>query len=895
MTGRPSRPGAVHAGVDRWPAPLTNQPAPSKSAVFNVACRVLSGTGPNFHHANLQEPLIISDPAVKLGRPVIAGTRVTVDEVLDQLAGGATVDAVVEGHRGLTAAGVLAALKFAAEAVREDSPIREKSPLDLHGAHVVNLPDATNGAGQPAIAVRTFAPEATSVAVERLPAPPPAGRAWLPALEPGAAKEPAPAEPPPPVLHPMERIHPAGVFEALFPGETEPFHYRLEVTGSAGVAVATASPYGLPASLTESDLPAFVDPGSGGELPVDFAPEANRLYRKLGAHVVEHAGLRGVAFAVWAPNAKNVGVIGDFNQWNSLSHPMRRVGVTGVWELFVPGLREGGLYKYRIMPPADGQPLDKADPYAFAAELRPRTASVVCNLDGYRWRDAVWMAARKERQALDRPIAIYEVHFGSWRRAPTADGQGGSRWLTYRELADQLVPYVKEMGYTHIEPMPVAEHPFDGSWGYQVAGFFAVTSRFGTPDDFRYFVDAAHQAGLGVIMDWVPGHFPKDAHGLSRFDGTHLYEHPDPRRSENLEWGTSSFNLERAEVCAFLLSNALFWLEQFHIDGFRVDAVSSMIYLDYSRQHWLPNALGGRENLEAATFLRRLNALVHREYPGVLMVAEESTAWPRVTASDNPDSLGFDLKWNLGWMHDTLDYAQKDPFYRRHHHDELTFSLVYAFNENFLLPFSHDEVVHGKRSMLAKMPGDTWQQFANLRLLYGYMYAHPGKKLHFMGSEFGPRVEWNFDAELDWSLLDQEPHRRLRVFVKELNRHYVAQPALHEVDFGWAGFQWLDCRDAERSIVSFIRRGRESGSFLVVVANFTPVPREGYRLGVPAAGDYFELLNSDAAAFGGSGVRNAGPIAAAALTAAGQAHSIVVTLPPLALVIFAPAAVDGAR
>jgi 1,4-alpha-glucan branching enzyme len=839
---------------------------------------------PNFKNVHLQEQPIISDPAVKLGRPVIAGTRVTVDEVLDQLAGGATVEEVVASHRGVTAAGVRAALQFAADAVRSDSPIGEQSPLDLHGAHVVTIRGAANGAPQKALAIRTYAPDATGVSVQRLPVPPPVGRAWIPALDPAARESAALAESLP-TLYPMERIHPAGVFEALFPGETESFAYRLEVTSSGGETSLDDSPYGVPPHLTGRDLPEFGGSSPGGSQVGETARPACRLYEKLGAHVVEHAGLRGVAFAVWAPNAKSVSVIGDFNRWNALYHPLRPVGDSGVWELFVPGLHEAALYKYRITSKQDGRQFDKADPYAFAAELRPQTASAVWNLDGYQWHDAPWMAERKKRQALDAPIAIYEVHLGSWRRAPTAEG--ASRWLTYRELAEQLVPYVKEMGYTHIEPMPVAEHPFDGSWGYQVAGFFAVTSRFGTPDDFRYFVDSAHRAGLGVIMDWVPGHFPKDAHGLALFDGTHLYEHADPRRSENLEWGTSPFNLERAEVCAFLLSNALFWLECYHIDGFRVDAVSSMIYLDYSRQHWLPNQFGGRENLEAATFLRRLNELVHREYPGVLMVAEESTAWPRVTTSDNPDSLGFDLKWNLGWMHDTIDYAQKDPLFRRHHHDGLTFSLVYAFNENFLLPFSHDEVVHGKRSMLSKMPGDPWQQFANLRLLYGYMYAHPGKKLHFMGSEFGPRQEWNHDAALDWTLLEREPHRRLQSYVKDLNRLYAARPALHEVDFGWEGFQWLDCSDAAQSIISFIRRGRDRGEFLVVVANFTPVPRRGYQLGVPVAGAYAEVLNSDAEIYGGSGVCNVGAMPAEPLTANGQAHSIVVTLPPLGIVIFA--------
>jgi 1,4-alpha-glucan branching enzyme len=887
-----SRIGRVSGGV------VDNPTRAVEIGVPDVACRVPSDAAPpTLKIVPLQEQSIISDPAVKLGRPVIEGTRVTVDEVLDQLAGGASIEEVVASHHGVTTAGVLAVLQFAAHAVREDSPIGEQSPLDLHGARVVTIPGGANGEPQTAIVIRTFAPGASGVSVQRLPAPPPKGRAWIPALAPAVAEDGAPAElTPAPKLHPMERVHPAGVFEGLFPGETELFAYRLVVTNGDGETKSVDSSYGLPPFLTERDLPEFTTSSRGDDGSTKSVDHGCRLYEKLGAHLVEHAGVRGVAFAVWAPNAKNVSVIGDFNGWNGLFHPMRPIGAAGVWELFVPGLGGGELYKYRITSQQDARPVDKADPYAFAAELRPRTASAVWKLDGYQWHDAEWMAGRKQRQAPDAPIAIYEVHLGSWRRAPAAEGGGGPRWLTYRELAEQLVPYVKEMGYTHIEPMPVAEHPFDGSWGYQVAGFFAVTSRFGTPDDFRFFVDRAHAAGLGVIMDWVPGHFPKDAHGLWRFDGTPLFEHADPRRSENMEWGTASFNLDRAEVGAFLRSNALLWLECYHIDGFRVDAVSSMIYLDYSRQHWLPNQFGGRENLEAATFLRGLNELVHREFPGVLMVAEESTAWPRVTTSDNPDSLGFDLKWNLGWMHDTIGYAQKDPVFRRHHHGELTFSLIYAFNENFLLPFSHDEVVHGKRSMLAKMPGDPWQQFANLRLLYGYMYAHPGKKLHFMGSEFAPLKEWNEDAELDWTLLERTPHRQLQDYVKDLNRLYVAQPALHEVDFGWEGFQWLDCNDAARSIVSFIRRGRDRGEFLVVVANFTPVPREGYQLGVPLPGAYAELLNSDAEIYGGSGVRNAGPVVTEPLTAGGQAHSIVVTLPPLGIVIFAwePAPVDVA-
>jgi 1,4-alpha-glucan branching enzyme len=855
----------------------------------NLACRVLStlhAVSTNDPRSILQEKLIISDPSIKLGRPVIAGTRIAVDEILDRLADGATVDAVVASHPGLAVAGVRGALRFAADAVRGEAPLHERPPLELHGPHRVTIPGGDSGETQPAIAVRAYLPDAAGVSVRRLPAPPPAGRAWLPTLDPDVADPAAPAAPVP-TLHPMERVHPDGVFEAMFPGESEPFYYQLAITSNDGETRVTETPYGLPPFLDAAQLPVFATAGAGGDGATEPARHPCRLHEKLGAHLVGLAGRPGVAFAVWAPGASSVSVVGDFNGWSALHHPMRPVGASGVWELFVPGVGAGAVYKYRISPREGGPAFDKADPYAFAAELRPNTASIVWNLDNYVWHDGAWLESRARRQAPDAPLAVYEVHLGSWRRVPAGEGDGAARWLTYRELADELVPYVKEMGYTHIEPMPLAEHPFDGSWGYQITGFFAVTSRYGPPDDFRYFVDQAHAAGLGVILDWVPGHFPKDAHGLARFDGTPLYEHADPRRSENLEWGTVSFNLERPEVGAFLLSNAVFWLEQYHIDGLRVDAVSSMIYLDYSRQHWVPNELGGRENLEAAAFLQRLNALVHGEHPGVLMIAEESTAWPRVTGREIADSLGFDLKWNLGWMHDTLGYAQKDPVYRRHHHNDLTFSLLYAFNENFLLPFSHDEVVHGKRSLLAKMPGDEWQRFANLRTIYGYMYAHPGKKLHFMGSEFGPRQEWNENAELEWTLLAHAPHRQLQAYVKELNRLYRAHPALHEVDFSWEGFQWIDCDDAERSVISFVRRSRHAVESVVVVANFTPVPRAEYRLGVPAPGNYAELLNSDAAAFGGSDVRNAGPLPAEPAPANGQPRSIVVTLPPLGIAVFA--------
>jgi 1,4-alpha-glucan branching enzyme len=693
------------------------------------------------------------------------------------------------------------------------------------------------------------------------------------------------------------------VYEALFPADEGPSSYQFAVTLSEGLTVLTDDPYGIPAYTTQESvfremcpLPETEAGPSPAKDPAGI-PEAataemrhpGRLYSVLGAHPVVHAGLAGVSFAVWAPNAAGVSVIGGFNQWNGLCHPMRPVGSTGVWELFVPGIAAGELYKYRVKSRADGRWVDKADPFAFAAEVRPRTASIVWDLGRYAWNDADWLAARERRQALDQPIAIYEVHLGSWRRRNAGEGPGD--WLTYRELADTLIPYVRDMGYTHVEPMPVAEHPYDGSWGYQITGYFAPTSRYGDPDDFRYFVDKAHGAGLGVILDWVPGHFPKDEHGLSLFDGTHLFEHSDSRRRENLEWGTSSFNLEREEVRNFLLSNAAFWLREYHIDGLRADAVSAMVYLDYSRQHWMPNRFGGRENLEATAFLKSFNELVHREFPGVLAIAEESTAWPHVTARGKEDSLGFDLKWNLGWMHDTIGYLQKDPVHRRFHHDNLTFSLLYAFSENFLLPFSHDEVVHGKCSMLSKMPGDDWQKFANLRALYGYMYGHPGKKLQFMGAEFGQWTEWSEKRQLDWGLLEFDRHRHLQAFVRDLNRLYTSRRALHEKDFGWEGFQWIRCNDADQSVVSFIRRGAKPDDFVAVVANFTPVPRRGHRLGLPAPGSYREALNSDAARYGGSGVHNPECFATEPIPVDGLPVSAVVTLPPLSILFIEPVGV----
>jgi 1,4-alpha-glucan branching enzyme len=721
------------------------------------------------------------------------------------------------------------------------------APFDVLGIHSVTAE------GKPALAVRAWQPQAQAVSVKR-----------------GAD------------LIPMERVHPEGFFEAVFPGEAEFFRYQLSIAlpggtdDPAGRLYVIEDPYRFPPVLTEFDLHLFAE-------GTHF-----QLYDKLGAHPIVHDGVPGVAFAVWAPNALRVSVGGDFNQWDGRRHPMRPRGATGLWELFVPGLAQGDLYKYEIKTRYKGYMVTKADPYAFFSELRPRTGSVVWDLSRYEWRDGEWMENRKAHQNLQSPMAIYEVHPGSWKRAED------DRFLTYRELAEQLVPYVKEMGYTHIELLPISEHPFDGSWGYQTMGYYAPTSRFGTPDDFRYFVDAAHQAGLGVIVDWVPAHFPKDEAGLGFFDGTHLYEHADPRKGEHQDWGTFIFNFGRNEVVAFLLSNALFWLDKYHIDGLRVDAVASMLYLDYSRQpgEWVPNEFGGRENLEAVRFVRRFNELVHVKFPDVLTFAEESTAWPMVSRPTYLGGLGFDMKWNMGWMHDILEYIQKDPIYRRFHHNSLTFSLMYAFSENFVLPFSHDEVVHLKKAMLAKMPGDYWQQFANLRALYGYMYGHPGKKLLFMGDEFGQWNEWSEAQQLDWMLLGFDPHRQLQQYVKDLNRLYASQPALHEVDFSWEGFQWIDLHDVDQSAVSFIRRadpkGRNPDDFVVVVANFTPVPRGGYRVGVPAPGFYRELLNSDSAHYGGSNLGNAGGLPADDISWQGQPYSVLLTLPPLAVVFLKP-------
>jgi 1,4-alpha-glucan branching enzyme len=619
--------------------------------------------------------------------------------------------------------------------------------------------------------------------------------------------------------------------------------------------------------LTNVDLYLF---GEGTQL---------RAQDKLGAHRMRIAGVDGVHFAVWAPNAEGVSVVGDFNGWNAGAHAMRGLDSSGVWEVFVPGAGDGERYKFEIRAKS-GEILQKSDPYGVAFEVPPLSASIVWDLSRHQWRDREWMSSRATRGGwLDRPMAVYEVHLGSWARVPEEE----NRFLTYRELALRLVPYVKDLGFTHIELLPVMEHPFSGSWGYQVLGFFAPTSRFGPPEDFKFFVDACHQAGLGVILDWVPGHFPKDEHGLARFDGTSLYEHEDPRQGEHQDWGTLIFNYSRHEVRNFLLSNALFWLSEYHIDGLRVDAVASMLYLDYSRRdgEWIPNRYGGRENLDAIAFLQQLNSLTHGEHPGTITAAEESTAWPGVSRPVHLGGLGFTYKWNMGWMHDILEYVHEDPVHRRWHHHRVTFSALYMHTENFILPFSHDEVVHGKGSLLDKIPGDVWQKYATLRTLLGYMYGHPGKKLLFMGSEFGSWREWNHDESLAWHLLDDAPHAALRRYVQDLNWLYGAEAALHQVDFEGAGFRWIDCNDSENSVVSIVRYARDRRDFVVMVFNFTPVPRGEYRIGVPEAGFYAELLNSDSAEYGGGNVGNLGGLTTEPVAAHGFEQSIRLTVPPL--------------
>ena len=608
-----------------------------------------------------------------------------------------------------------------------------------------------------------------------------------------------------------------------------------------------------------------------------------QLYDKLGAHVVNHEGVSGTQFAVWAPNAAQVFVMGDFNGWNKHSDPLYPNGQSGIWEGFFPGIGNGTLYKYHIVSRFNDYRVDKTDPFSIFNEIPPKTASIVWNLD-YQWGDQEWMTSRRQRNALDKPMAIYEMHIGSWRRV----AEQSNRSLSYRELAPLLADYLERLGYTHVEFLPIMDHPFFGSWGYQITGYFAPSGNYGTPQDLMYLVDTLHQRGIGVILDWVPSHFPADEHGLAFFDGTHLYEHADPRQGYHPEWKSYIFNYGRKEIQSFLISNALFWLHYYHIDGLRVDAVASMLYLDYARKQgeWIPNQYGGRENIEAIGFLRRLNEEVYKNHSDVQTIAEESTSWPMVSRPNYVGGLGFGLKWDMGWMHDTLEYMSQDPIYRRYHHNRLTFRMIYAFHENFVLPLSHDEVVYGKRSLIGKMPGDDWQKFANLRALFGYMYAQPGKKLLFMGGEFGQWREWVHDGSLDWDLLGYPLHAGLQRWVQDLNRLYRSEPALHEMDCDPAGFEWIDCDDADSSTVTLIRKGKSSSTIILVACNFTPVPRYSYRLGSPRSGSWQEILNSDAGEYGGSNMGNLGGVETVPVPLHGRPYSLTITLPPLSVSFF---------
>lgn len=604
-----------------------------------------------------------------------------------------------------------------------------------------------------------------------------------------------------------------------------------------------------------------------------------RSYQMLGSHLVNFQGENGVSFAVWAPHAKSVSVVGDFNHWDGTVHVMSKCGSSGIWQIFISGMTEHTVYKYQITT-AYGKIILKADPYAFCAELRPNTASKVYSLENYAWNDAAWLEQRKHYNSYQAPMLTYEVHLGSWRRG--ANGE----FLSYKEMAEQLVSYVKEMNYTHIEIMPICEHPFDGSWGYQATGYFAVTSRYGEPKDFMYLVDLCHQNNIGVILDWVPGHFCRDDHGLRKFDGQPLYESPDPMLAENDEWGTTNFDYSRYEVKSFLISNAMFWLDVYHIDGLRIDAVANMLYLDYGKEdgQWKPNKHGGNGNLAAMDFLRHLNHVVFENHPNALMIAEESTSWPLMTKPVYIGGMGFNYKWNMGWMNDILKYMEFDAIYRKWNHNLITFSLMYAFSENYVLPLSHDEVVHGKKSLVEKMPGDYWQKFANLRAFYGYWMAHPGKKLLFMGSEFAQFIEWKYYDSLDWHLLEYPLHKKMHDFVKNLNAFYVEQKSLWEIDCDWKGFEWIDCHDYSKSVISFIRKTKKMQDFVIVVCNFTPEVHYGYRIGVPQSGKYLEVLNSDATEFGGSGVSNIQELNTEPISWHNQENSLVLTLPPLSTI-----------
>ena len=718
---------------------------------------------------------------------------------------------------------------------------RHENPFEILGPHEVNR------GGRRALAIRAFLPSAK--------------QAWVV----HSAHN---------IRSTMRRIHPAGVYEALCPAlDGQDLHgYQLRVADQHGETTTMHDPYSFAPLLTDYDLYLL---GEGTHW---------HAYERLGAQPRTIGDVTGVNFAVWAPNSPGVSVVGDFNDWDGRRHPMRKHIPSGVWELFVPDLHPGAKYKYRLA--THGGDVDKFDPYAFAAELPPKTASIVADLSQYAWNDEAWLERRRQTNPLVEPVSIYEVHLGSWR-------QGGDRphgWLMYRDVAHQLVEYCQMMGYTHIELLPVSEHPFSGSWGYQPIGYYAVTSRHGTPEDFMYFVDYCHQHNIGVIIDWVPAHFPRDGHGLRLFDGTPLFEHADPRQGEHPDWGTMIFNYGRNEVRNFLLANALFWIDKYHIDGLRVDAVASMLYLDYSREdgQWIPNQYGGRENLEAISLLKEFNEQLHWKYPGVLTIAEESTAYGGVSRPTNAGGLGFSLKWNMGWMNDTLRYMRHEPIHRSYHHGELSFSMIYAFSENFALPLSHDEVVHGKGSLLDQMPGDLWQKFANLRLLYTYMWTHPGKKVLFMGSDFGQWNEWNHEVSLQWNLLQWESHQGLQKLVADLNAMYRREPALYAVDFEGHGFEWIDCDNHADSVFSYIRKAANADDFLIVACNFTPVIRQQFRLGVPRKGWYHEILNSDSQYYEGANIGNYPGVESEEIPSHGRPHSISVTVPPLGAIVLKP-------
>ncbi len=697
-------------------------------------------------------------------------------------------------------------------------------------------------------------------------------------LAPGAVRievQPTGASPPP--RFELSRLHEAGLFEGVSQDLAQIVPYELIVTDVAGQVQHLRDPYSFPPTLGEQDLYLF---GKGDE---------RRLYEKLGSQLRTVNGVAGVSFAVWAPNAQRISVVGDFNGWDGRRHPMRRLGSSGVWEIFIPGVGEGAHYKFEVRN-KQGKIVLKTDPHGLFFEVAPKNASIVWNNRKFKWSDGAWLAKRRKADPLRSAVSIYELHIGSWRKKTKAESLG------YRELAAPLIEYVQQMGFTHVEFMPVAEHAFYPSWGYQITGFYAPTSRYGTPEDFQFLVNELHRAGIGVIIDWVPAHFPRDEWALARFDGTALYEHEDPRKGAHQDWGTLIFNYGRHEVVNFLIANALFWCDRFHIDGLRVDAVASMLYLDYSRKHgeWIPNKYGGRENLEAIDFLRQFNHLVHTEFPGVMTIAEESTAWPQVTRPPYLGGLGFSFKWNMGWMHDTLEYFKHDPVHRKYHQHDLTFAMLYHYHENFILPLSHDEVVHGKRSLLGRMPGDDWQRFANLRVLLGYEWMFPGKKLLFMGGEIGQSSEWNANAQVEWSLLEAGPyHKGLQQFVKDLNQLYLAEPGLWQADYDQGGFVWIDASDNQQSVMSFIRQEPERTSEVVVILNLTPMPRLKYRIGMPRPGKWLEVLNSDAAVYGGSNVGNLGGVVAEDQDCHNQSYSAEFTLPPLSIIAFKPERVEA--